>query len=517
MQNRAFKVIFYFIVLKLIVHLAWGGQGASKLVRTPDPQKVDQSFLNKTHEFFKLIQCSDTKKVKTQLETGDIHVNDCIELSSSVFQKYFPSSQSFLKTMHHAQNLKCSPLFLAICCKRHEIVELFLERKVNVANVVEIIKFQESYILNYLTHDIKKKYTALEVAALCGNVDIVKEIYAYTKSALANHAREISNSDLQCHNDPLKNIFILAFIYAIRSGNVDLVSWMLEQGANANHFCEGMFYNISKYVLNISALSVAVLLEHTDITWLLLEAGANPDEVPHKKCVDELNVSLAEYCYKTLQYEIKSGESKFLCACRTQNIIMMHKMIHMGKDIVRKEATINCENQCSIMNMAALKTLRAPFSEYIYFYPLFIAAKYGRVSTVKQLLMHGANAQQGIKIIASEDQIGVDIKKAERVYTPLAMAAFCAQENIVSVLLEKYDDDDQQVCLFAAAAAATAFKSNFSHVRIIQTLLAKVELSLKKRLYVVDPFMPDVRYNIYDMLEKKHHVHVGWLSKEKNE
>ena len=285
---------------------------------------------------------------------------------------------------------------------------------------------------------------------------------------------------------------------AITKQHSGAVTWMLKNcpsSVNVEIVMQCSDFNSPSIFPIILAMDHMVLGTDTEIVWSLLEAGAKTDVRLCKNFDRSNRVTLYEDAEKKLKRDKNGDENEFLCACRTQNIIMMYKMMQENKEIVCQAAKIvGCKDQYSIMNIA---TLRPSLKEHVYFFPLFIAAKNNDLATVERFLAYGANVQKGIKIIVTEeDQKEGNIVETDNIYTPLTIASFYGNEEIVSILLKKHNaGDDKQVCLFAALAAT---KGQCIKPNIVGMLLEKAACKNKEELYVVDPLCANVRYNVYD-------------------
>ena len=575
MMDSKFLVLFLCFVCGGMSCHAIGG-GSTKRVT---------SFLKEhssvTLHFFQAISNGDIEKVKKQIseKRSIVHIPRRLLLKNCI--QNYPSLAPMLQKIKHSVQVCIYPIFLAVCCKNKDIVSVLLKALVRTCYGICTKSFSAPYPI-FFQYDFDEVLTPLIAATLYNCIDIVKMLWDYNRASMAK--------------ETLQNELNNALYYAVRYSSIEIISFLLKQGADVNH-CSIMlsFYteqevwfesvlahgiqrgctdvvnlllnveNINldqgvkirnttvllsrkKYWLKLQklytpfinavqskhsvvmldflhqhhvakgmipshpsdiayAMRAAILSQNTAsvawllkkwpksinwqapllydvdrapfgispiatalikpinqrLTWDLLTAGADINVMSWKSSCKNIGTILPlQYAQQLIEKQKILDEHIFLCACRTQNVVMMYHMLKEDATVVSRALHASPDGQYNIMDMHMFDDEKNNMD--VLFFPLFIAAKHGNVDTIKQLFCYKASVQHGIKIISS-DKCDFNVSRMELLYVPLVIASFYGHKEAVSVLLEhKYICD---VYLFACLAAIKQ-----DHMEIAEMLLS---------------------------------------------
>ena len=291
-----------------------------------------------------------------------------------------------------------------------------------------------------------------------------------------------------------------------------VVAWMLKKWPASANWMSRVFFQEPR---NISPLSAMLdyadngekfqnkKKERANIAYLLLTEDANiytPSQ--WVSMASEEYWTPYSYAKGMLNANKIVGEDSFLCACRTNNVVMIYD--HMIKCIscVSEAELGGLNNPCSIMNLSSSvfnKQNLIAFCIDVLFFPLFIVAEYGSAKILDWFLRCNADIHAGVKL-RREVRWMFDPHVVENIYTPLVVASFLGREEMVSALLAHHQIlDNYDAYLFALCAAIQK-----KHRNIVKQLLNDsffTALKKEKKTVCCDPLLPGTTYNVVEELK----------------
>ncbi|MBI9073394.1 MAG: ankyrin repeat domain-containing protein [Melioribacteraceae bacterium] len=291
---------------------------------------------------------------------------------------------------------------------------MLLQFHTNVSKFSLQLSFIKKQKLSILMHNVFLLFVLTTLFTACGHMSLVHE-YAESGNmegviAQINESKENVNLITSRPWTSAGEFWFTPLIYASENGHIDIVNYLLKNGADPNHKGESMGHPIS-------ALSLAIYKNHAEIVRALLKAGAEPNEVSYK--------------YECEPYE-------FAMLCKSNGITpltraVLNKNYEIVKVLLEGGAEVNVRNPDG-------------------FTPIIAAAHLGDEEMVKLLIEYGG-----------------DVNGITNQFTALGEACLYGHKDVVELLVLK--GADVNYCPKRGFSALTL--ASFGNSDLVKYLLEK--------------------------------------------